>query len=247
MESDEKFNILIVDDEEEVLRALKRTLERAKEFDANISLASDAEEAKDKLSRNDYDLVLSDYNMPKMNGVQLLQWVKEEFPDIVRIIITGYSDLETARDAINQANVHNYIEKPWDNKALTDTIHQTIVRKKQRDEKDLKKVQTAQEAIKTIIELQDQAISVESPDKLQDQTRSVESPDKLQDQTRSVEGPDKYHKQKTMFSFKSPADFNNFSFMLKGMGNVAIEDIQVFEDNYIVIVSIYPKNISRIK
>ncbi len=234
MESDEKFNILIVDDEEEVLRALKRTLERAKEFDANISLASDAEEAKDKLSGNDYDLVLSDYNMPKMNGVQLLQWVKDEFPDIVRIIITGYSDLETARDAINQANVHNYIEKPWDNKALTDTIHQTIVRKKQRDEKDLKKVQTAQEAIKTIIELQDQAISVEGPDK-------------LQDQTRSVEGPDKYHKQKTMFSFKSPADFNNFSFMLKGMGNVAIEDIQVFEDNYIVIVSIYPKNISRIK
>ncbi len=221
MESDEKFNILIVDDEEEVLRALKRTLERAKEFDANISLASDAEEAKEKLSGNDYDLVLSDYNMPKMNGVQLLQWVKDEFPDIVRIIITGYSDLDTARDAINEANVHNYIEKPWDNKALRETIHQTIVRKKQRDEKDLKKVQSAQEAIKTIIELQDQA--------------------------RSAEGPNKYYKQKTIFSFKSPADFNNFSFMLKGMGNVAIEDIQVFEDNYIVIVSIYPKNISRIK
>ncbi len=221
MESDEKFNILIVDDEEEVLRALKRTLERAKEFDANISLASDAEEAKEKLSRNDFDLVLSDYNMPKMNGVQLLQWVKDEFPDIVRIIITGYSDLDTARDAINEANVHNYIEKPWDNKALRDTINQTIVRKKQRDEKDLKKVQSAQEAIKTIIELQDQA--------------------------RSAEGPNKYYKQKTIFSFKSPADFNNFSFMLKGMGNVAIEDIQVFEDNYIVIVSIYPKNISRIK
>ncbi len=118
MEISEKFNILIVDDEVEVLNALKKTLQRAKEFDADISIASNAEEAKNKLSEKDYDLVLSDYNMPNTNGVQLLTWVKENYPEVVRIIITGYSDLETAREAINQANVHNYIEKPWDNDSL---------------------------------------------------------------------------------------------------------------------------------
>ena len=221
MEISEKFNILIVDDEVEVLNALKKTLQRAKEFDADVSIASNAEDAKNKLSEKDYDLVLSDYNMPNTNGVQLLTWVKENYPEVVRIIITGYSDLETAREAINQANVHNYIEKPWDNDSLREIIHQTIVRKRQREEKDLQKVQSAQDAIKTI--------------------------EKLQSEVMKKYSYDKSIKQKIILSFQSPAEFNSFSFLLRDYGNVNIDDIQVFENNYIVIVSVYPKNISKIR
>ncbi|NMC59758.1 MAG: response regulator [Candidatus Methanofastidiosa archaeon] len=120
------YKILIVDDEINVLDALKKTIERAKQFKSDISTVENSQKAIEVLKSQNFDLVLCDYKMPKMNGVEVLTKAKEINPDAIRMLITGYSDLEIAREAINKASVHTYIEKPWDNENLRETIYSAI-------------------------------------------------------------------------------------------------------------------------
>lgn len=130
------YKILIVDDEVKVLDALKKTLERSKQFKSDIFVVDSGLKALDIIKNQDFDLVLSDYKMPKMDGVEVLTKIKEINPDTVRILITGYSDLEIAREAINKAAVHNYIEKPWDNEKIRTIIYSAIKEVKARKEPD---------------------------------------------------------------------------------------------------------------
>ncbi len=102
-------NILVVDDEEEILKSLKRLLGR----DYNIFTASSAEEGCRLLRDNEIPVVISDQRMPEITGCEFLKNVKVKYPDAIRLIITGYSDIDAVINAINEGSVFRYITKPW--------------------------------------------------------------------------------------------------------------------------------------
>ena len=116
------YNILIVDDDVDVLRALERNLSRAKDFTSVVETANNGEEALTKLAAQDFALVISDFKMPGMSGVDLLKLVKERYPATVRALITGYSDVSIAREAINRAKIDHYMEKPWDRDEIRSAV-----------------------------------------------------------------------------------------------------------------------------
>ncbi|MEF8874049.1 MAG: DUF835 domain-containing protein [Candidatus Thermoplasmatota archaeon] len=116
------YRILAVDDETGILEVLELTLEKADQFDAEVSTAEDAESALDKMDETDYDVIISDHRMEEMDGVELLSLVKDNYPDTVRMMITGHSDLELAKEAINRAQVYNYIEKPWEGEEMREMV-----------------------------------------------------------------------------------------------------------------------------
>ncbi|MFW6142565.1 MAG: response regulator [Candidatus Saliniplasma sp.] len=210
--------MLIAEDESTVRKSLKMTLERAEEFSAEIDTASDGQKALEKVENKEYDLILSDHKMPGMTGVELLKKAREISPDTLRILITGYRDLSIAKQAINKANVHEYIEKPWENEELRSVINEHLKRKEQRESEDIKEVDNVKEALKTIKDSQEQLASAKG-----------------------------FHKEIVAFEFKTSQEFNKFSSKLKNMDNVNIEDIDIFENKYIVRLAYYPSSYGKIK
>ena len=106
---DKNNHILYVDDELDNLTAFTAALRRH----YTITTAQSGEEALELLKHKAFSLVISDQRMPKMTGVELFEQVKEQYPDIVRIILTGYSEVKAIIDAINKGQVYHYITKPW--------------------------------------------------------------------------------------------------------------------------------------
>jgi DNA-binding NtrC family response regulator len=108
-------NLLIVDDEENVLTAFERTL-----MDENYTIesAQSGEEALEKLTLFPAGIILSDYMMPGMNGLELLQKIKQRYPDTIRILITGRSDMQITIEAINKGDIFRFLLKPWDDDEL---------------------------------------------------------------------------------------------------------------------------------
>lgn len=104
-----QYHILYVDDEEDNLLVFKSSFKRH----YVISTAQSAEEALRILGEQPVDMVVSDQRMPRMTGVELFEHIREQYPDIIRIILTGYSDLQAVIDAINKGKVYHYAAKPW--------------------------------------------------------------------------------------------------------------------------------------
>ena len=109
-------NVVIVDDEEMVLTSLSSFLNL--ETDYSIKTFTSGKEALKYIENNNTDLVISDYLMPEMDGIQFLAKVRELKPEVPRIILTGYADKENAIKAINDVGLFQYIEKPWDNEDI---------------------------------------------------------------------------------------------------------------------------------
>ena len=109
-----KRPILVVDDEPEMLYSLRNLLRR--EFE--VFTAGSGEEGIKILQEHEIHLVITDQRMPIMTGVELLHRIKNEHPAAMRLIFTGYADIKTVIDAINQGNVFRYITKPWDPEEL---------------------------------------------------------------------------------------------------------------------------------
>src|SRR5262245_38729935 len=108
--------ILIVDDEEMVTTSLRNLFRLRTDYEA-ITFTS-PEEALRSAERQVYDLVISDYLMPVMDGIAFLSRFKEAQPQAIRILLTGYADKDSAIRAINEIGLYQYVEKPWDNDAL---------------------------------------------------------------------------------------------------------------------------------
>jgi len=108
--------VMIVDDEEMVITSVKAFLQL--ETDYEIRGFTDPEEAATFARQNRLDVAVSDYLMPKMNGIQLLAKVKEAQPEASRVLLTGHADKQSAIQAINQVALFQYLEKPWDNAQL---------------------------------------------------------------------------------------------------------------------------------
>ncbi|MDH4090806.1 MAG: response regulator [Cyclobacteriaceae bacterium] len=115
------FNVLYVDDEENNLNSFRAALRRS----YNIYTASSGDEGMEVLSRNDIHVVVTDQRMPNMTGVQFLQHIPSD-QDNIRIILTGFSDMESIIEAINTGKVYRYITKPWDKDELKITIDNAI-------------------------------------------------------------------------------------------------------------------------
>ena len=111
---EEHFNILYVDDEEQNLISFKAALRR----DYNIYTALSALEGMEILRNNDIHLIITDQRMPEMTGVEFLEKILPEYPDTIRMVLTGYSDVEAIIKAINSGRVFRYITKPWDHNEL---------------------------------------------------------------------------------------------------------------------------------
>lgn len=105
-----RHSILIVDDEPHILSSLKRILE---DEDKDIMIAKDAETGWKMLQEHgEVELIICDNKLPGMLGIDFLIKVKHLYPDTIRILITGYPDLNSAMDAINRAHIWRYILKP---------------------------------------------------------------------------------------------------------------------------------------
>ena len=111
-----KPSVLLVDDEEMVITSIKAFLQLETDFD--IQGFTDPEEAARFAEKTTVDVAVSDYLMPKMNGIQLLGRMKEIQPEASRVLLTGHADKQSAIQAINQVALFQYLEKPWDNSQL---------------------------------------------------------------------------------------------------------------------------------
>lgn len=115
------FNVLYVDDEENNLTSFRAALRRY----YNIFTAKSGEEGMEIIAENDIHVIVTDQRMPGMTGVQFLQHIPDE-PDNIRMILTGFSDIEAIIEAINTGQVYRYITKPWDKDDLKITIDNAL-------------------------------------------------------------------------------------------------------------------------
>lgn len=115
-----KSRVLCVDDEPNILRSLKWLLQR--QFD--VTVAPSGEQALALLAEGDFDVVVSDQRMPGMSGAELLREVRRRSPRSMRILLTGYSDIQAILRSVNEGEVFRYIHKPWDVNELPEVIAQ---------------------------------------------------------------------------------------------------------------------------
>jgi response regulator RpfG family c-di-GMP phosphodiesterase len=119
------FKILCVDDEPNILSALRRMF-MLSGFD--IEEASSGSEAIKKLEEKEFHLVLSDMQMPGMNGAELLAQIRERWPKVMRLMLTGTADLKAAISAINEGEIYRYLTKPWNDEEVVSTIKSALER-----------------------------------------------------------------------------------------------------------------------
>lgn len=114
----EAINVLYIDDELNNLSGFKANFRR----DFNVFTAPSAAEARKIMKDTKMHIIISDQRMPDETGVQFFNSIKEEYPDPIRILLTGYADIEAVIGAINKGQVYRYITKPWDENELKITI-----------------------------------------------------------------------------------------------------------------------------
>ena len=118
--------VLLVDDEEMVITSIRAYLRL--ETDYKIHGITDPQEAARLLETETVDVVVTDYLMPKMNGIQLLAKARTAQPEAARVLLTGHADKQSAIQAINDVGLYQYLEKPWDNSQLLLVIQSAIER-----------------------------------------------------------------------------------------------------------------------
>jgi len=121
--NDYRHTVLCVDDEENILHSLKRLLR--KEGYRLLTATSGAEGLK-KLQENSVHLVVSDQRMPEMSGTEFLAKVKENYPDTIRIVLTGYTEVDSITASINKGHIYKFILKPWNDQNLKLEIKQGL-------------------------------------------------------------------------------------------------------------------------
>jgi DNA-binding NtrC family response regulator len=115
-----KRPILVVDDEPDILQSLKGLLRR----DFDVHIANSGTEAIRVLQEHSVHVVMTDQRMPQMTGVEFLRHVKAEHPEAIRVIFTGYADIQAVVDAVNQGSVFRYVAKPWNPDELIEALHE---------------------------------------------------------------------------------------------------------------------------
>lgn len=153
----ERGQVLVIDDEAEILKTLRRQLR--KEFD--VYPAKNAEEGLAIMRQRPIQIIVSDQRMPGMQGAELLKHAKEKYPDAIRLLLTGYADIEAVIQAINEGQVFGYISKPWNPDELLATLRKAYKKyrttdRNQRLLQDLKRIVNAMPSIVVSVDLEGQ-------------------------------------------------------------------------------------------
>ncbi|MDR5899307.1 EAL domain-containing protein [Halomonas vilamensis] len=122
-EGEIKPTLLLLDDEPNILSALTRVLRRD---GYRIIAAERASDAFEYMAMNDVHVILSDQRMPEMSGTEFLRRAKELYPDTVQLILSGYTNLKTVTEAVNQGGVYKFITKPWDDDELRALVQEAF-------------------------------------------------------------------------------------------------------------------------
>ena len=174
---EKRGSILIVDDEEPICHALKRLFRRH----FHVEVATSGDEALQLLSEKSYDLMISDMRMPRMNGAELLKICYQKWPEMIRILLTGFSELESAISAINEGHIYRYVTKPWDNDELRLLVTEAL---------DLRDLKSTNQSLNAHIVEQNkelERLNTELKEKYQEKSEQVgETEGKLQKAYRSL-------------------------------------------------------------
>ncbi|HXV36983.1 MAG TPA: HD domain-containing phosphohydrolase [Myxococcota bacterium] len=126
-----KRSVLFVDDEPNILKSLQRLLRNE---DMNVLCAATGAEALRMLEESPAQVVVTDQRMPEMTGVELLSAVRQRHPEIIRMMLTGFTEIKVAVEAINQGEIYRLITKPWNDDELRATIRQAFEQADLKDE-----------------------------------------------------------------------------------------------------------------
>ncbi len=117
-------NLLIIDDEPDILKALRRQFRQ----DYAIYIATSAAEGYEIMTQTPIQVIISDQRMPGMSGVEFFDRTKIEFPDAIRLLLTGHADIQSVIAAINDGNVFRYIAKPWDPDEIATIVREAFTK-----------------------------------------------------------------------------------------------------------------------
>jgi signal transduction histidine kinase len=153
--------VLFIDDEQSIIEGVQRLFMRET---YGIIATTSLDKARSALAEGKIKVVVSDYRMPDISGVKFLREVKEKYPDVVKILFTGYTDFSAAEEAINVGEVYRFISKPWKTAELLLTIRQCIehydlIISAKNHEKEL---EIANKKLKAIYEMQKEFTSTVS-------------------------------------------------------------------------------------
>ncbi|HYD81135.1 MAG TPA: EAL domain-containing protein [Paucimonas sp.] len=123
--------LLLVDDEANIVAALKRLFRRD---GYEILTAHGGQEALDVLKQHEVDVIVPDQRMPGMTGTELLHIAKDLYPDTMRIVLSGYTELQSVTDAVNEGAIYKFLTKPWDDEQLRAHVAEAFQRKVLADE-----------------------------------------------------------------------------------------------------------------
>lgn len=149
--------LLLVDDEQPILNALKRILRKEP---YSLQTAASGEQALDVLHRHPVQVVVSDFRMPGMSGVELLREVKQRYPHTVRVVVSGYADGRLIMDSINVGEVYRFLPKPWNDDELKVTLRQCFERHRLVSEhaRLIEQVRAQNDELREVNELLEQAV-----------------------------------------------------------------------------------------
>jgi response regulator RpfG family c-di-GMP phosphodiesterase len=117
----EKIKILYIDDEVNNLSTFKANFRKL----YDVYTAESAAEGRKILETTEIEIILTDQRMPEMTGVEFLESIVNEFPDPIRILLTGYTDMQALIDAVNKGQIYRYLNKPWNEEELKMFINQS--------------------------------------------------------------------------------------------------------------------------
>lgn len=123
--------LLLVDDEDNILAALKRLLRRD---GYRILTATSAAEGLKRLAEEEVDVIVSDQRMPGMTGVEFLHRAKDLYPETLRMVLSGYTELQSIIDAVNEGAIYKFLTKPWDDERLRGHVAEAFRQKELADE-----------------------------------------------------------------------------------------------------------------
>ena len=195
MEKNIVNKVLVLDDEEKIIKALRRLL---KSHDIEVACFTAGQEALDFLKDNDIAVIISDQRMPGMTGDVFLEKARTLKPNTVRIMLTGYADIDATINAINSGAIKYYFNKPWDDDTLINQVKESI---------ELYNVQEENRYLLQLTEIQNQ--------KLQDLNSTLRK--KVEAQTKEI--INKNRKLKTSFMEIIKAFSNIVEIRLKDVGN----------------------------
>ena len=153
--------LLLVDDEENITSALVRLFRRD---GYRILRANSGRAGLELLAQHKVGVIISDQRMPEMTGVEFMSQVKELYPDTVRMVLSGYTDLNSVTDAINRGAIYKFLTKPWEDELLRENVEEGFQRYEMKLENArlTQQLQDANEALSTINRELEQRVEIKT-------------------------------------------------------------------------------------